>query len=438
VASQSDASRRTWAQEWLPRSGVNTPTAQGGGLQLPRAGCRQRPSDCGPLFSADGERGVRVRVRVRRTAPSLAEELGVSLALGLLAMPTGRARPAGGAGGHQMHGDAAPCRLVGEGVAQGEARPGVPRVALFATHRGGLWETARVCAGEGLARSGGFVDQGRAYHVVRRGWAAGRTTAQRLHAPLCVLGAPLLEGVAPAGGSLQGWRVRTRGSRAPLQCSPARSGARVTRPRSPPSVPPSGACSGGAVRLWGLGREQTPARQTRSAPPSSPAGSTSLACCCAPGAAAGRGARPSGRCRAGRTGDTSRAAWLSPPCWPHPPWLEPPPPRAPPGRTARASGPSHAGGRWRWWGGWVLPASSRWCGCACWSDASLLSQAARNGKEERCFLPMAQARGLRSAIQMKSALSGLTLSPVCGVHGVGCTPHVSCITALCMRCGIYY
>src|SRR5262245_38975820 len=135
--------------------GVNTPTALAGGLQLPRAGCRQRPSDCGPLFSADGARGVRVRVRVRvrSNAPSLAEELGLRRAMGLLTLPTGRARPAGGAGVHQRHGDAAPCRLVGEGgVAHWEASPGVPRGALWATTRGALLETAQGCAGEGRAR----------------------------------------------------------------------------------------------------------------------------------------------------------------------------------------------------------------------------------------------------------------------------------------------
>lgn len=70
------------------------------GLQLPREGRRQRPVDCGPLFSADVDRGVGVRVRAEAT--SLAKELRLRTTVGLLTMAALATRPAGIPGVYQM------------------------------------------------------------------------------------------------------------------------------------------------------------------------------------------------------------------------------------------------------------------------------------------------------------------------------------------------
>src|SRR5262249_4048930 len=100
-------------------------------------------------------RGVVVRVRSKAT--SLAKERLLRLPIGLLTMPTARARPAGVSRVDQMHWHAGPACFVGEELAQLEERPGMPRVAKFASNRYSLLRAQQAVEGECLARYGGFL-----------------------------------------------------------------------------------------------------------------------------------------------------------------------------------------------------------------------------------------------------------------------------------------
>jgi len=148
----------------MGQDGVNTSTAKAGGLQLPRAGCRQRPVDCGPCFAADIDRGS--VVRIQREAPSLAKERRLGLPIGLLTMPTGGAGATGSPRVYQMYRRACPCGLVAEELAQLEEGPGMPLVAMFAmfamfaSNRCSLSNPGQVFESECLARSDGVLYQG--------------------------------------------------------------------------------------------------------------------------------------------------------------------------------------------------------------------------------------------------------------------------------------
>src|SRR5262249_25381840 len=141
-------------------SDVNHPTAKARDLQLPRAGCRHRPIDCGPIGFSSGNVEGGVVVRVQREATSLAKERFLRFPIRLLTVPTGRTRPAGSPWVYQMHRHAGPGGFVGEELAQLEEGPGVPFVAMFVPNRYPLANPAQVFESQCLARYDGFLHQG--------------------------------------------------------------------------------------------------------------------------------------------------------------------------------------------------------------------------------------------------------------------------------------
>src|SRR5262249_27269315 len=95
--------------------------AEGRSLQLPIAGCRQRPLDRGLLCcSSAAARDGGMVVHVRSKATSLATDLSLRVLVRLLTMPTGKTNAAGMPRVHQVQRTTLLSRLVSELVAQWE------------------------------------------------------------------------------------------------------------------------------------------------------------------------------------------------------------------------------------------------------------------------------------------------------------------------------
>src|SRR5262249_48282385 len=129
---------------------------------------------------------------------------GLRFPIRLLTMPTGRARPAGVPGVHQVDRHASPCRLVGDVRSQLEERPGVPLVAMCPTNRCSLADSRQILKSDCLAGYGGFLDELLADAVVGVFLEAGFASSQAADATLGVARAALLEALATQGIPIAG------------------------------------------------------------------------------------------------------------------------------------------------------------------------------------------------------------------------------------------